>query len=47
MDYEGDNMWMVSLNLDNAGGEMRSVSMDGEQEQQNVAGLEPRTMTSR
>ena len=40
MDYEGDNMWMVSLNLDNAGGEMRSVSMDGEQEHQNVAGLE-------
>ena len=40
MDYEGDNMWMVSLNLDNWGGEMRFVSMDGEQEQQNVAGLE-------
>ncbi len=40
MDYEGDNMWMVSLNLDNAGGEMRYVSMDGEQSQQNVAGLE-------
>ena len=40
MDYEGDNMWMVSLNLDNVGGEMRTVSMDGEREQQNVAGLE-------
>jgi hypothetical protein len=40
MDYEGDNMWMVSLNLDNWGGEMRAVSMDGEQEQQNIAGLE-------
>jgi len=40
MDYEGDNMWMVSLNLDNAGGEMRYVSMDGEQAQQNVVGLE-------
>ena len=40
MDYEGDNMWMIALNLDNAGGEMRYVSMDGEQEQQNVAGLE-------
>jgi hypothetical protein len=40
MDYEGDNMWMVSLNLDNVGGEMRYVSMDGEHEQQNVAGLE-------
>ena len=40
MDYEGDTMWMLSLNLDNWNGEMRSVSMDGEQEQQNVAGLE-------
>jgi hypothetical protein len=40
MDYEGDTMWMVALNLDNEGGEMRYVSMDGEQEQQNVAGLE-------
>jgi hypothetical protein len=40
MDYEGDNMWMVSLNLDNAGGEMRYVSMDGEQKHQNVSGLE-------
>ena len=40
MDYEGENMWMVSLNLDNAGGEMRYVSMDGQQSQQNVVGLE-------
>ena len=40
MDYEGNNMWMVSLNLDNWNGEMRYVSMDGEQEQQNVPGLE-------
>ena len=40
MDYEGDNMWMISLNLDNWNGEMRYVSMDGEQEQQNVPGLE-------
>jgi hypothetical protein len=40
MDYEGDNMWMLSLNIDNWNGEMRYVSMDGEQEQQNVAGLE-------
>jgi hypothetical protein len=40
LDYEGDNMWMVGLNLDNVGGEMRYMSMDGEQEQQNVAGLE-------
>lgn len=40
MDYEGENLWMVSLNLTNAGGEMRRVSMDGEQEQHDVAGLE-------
>jgi hypothetical protein len=40
MDYEGNNIWMVSLNLDNAGGEMRYVSMDGERSLQNVAGLE-------
>jgi hypothetical protein len=40
MDYEGENMWMVELNLTNEGGEMRYVSMDGEQEQQNVPGLE-------
>lgn len=40
MDYEGDNMWMVALNLDNDGGEMRYVSMDGEEAQQNVPGLE-------
>jgi hypothetical protein len=30
MDYEGDTLWMVSLNLDNAGGEMRYLSMDGQ-----------------
>jgi hypothetical protein len=40
MDYEGANMWMVALNLDNDGGEMRYVSMDGEQEQHDVPGLE-------
>jgi hypothetical protein len=40
MDYEGENMWMVGLNLDNVGGEMRYVSMDGAQEHQNVPGLE-------
>jgi hypothetical protein len=40
MDYEGDNLWMLSLNLDNVEGEMRYVSMDGEQEQRNVAGLD-------
>ncbi len=40
MDYEGKNMWMVSLNLTNQGGEMRSVSMDGEHEQRDVPGFE-------
>ena len=40
MDYEGDNMWSVTLNPVNSGGEMRSVSMDGEVEQQQVEGFE-------
>jgi len=40
MDYEGENMWMVALNLDNTVGEMRYVSMDGEEEHDNVPGLE-------
>ena len=31
---------MLSLNLDNVEGEMRYVSMDGEREQRNVAGLD-------
>jgi hypothetical protein len=40
MDYEGDNIWMLSLNLMNQGGEMRVVSMDGQEVQRNVPGLE-------
>jgi hypothetical protein len=40
MDYEGENLWMIALNVLNSGGEMRYVSMDGEQEQRDVAGLE-------
>jgi len=40
MDYEGQNMWMINLNLLAEGGEMRWVSMDGAQQQQNVPGLE-------
>ncbi|HEY7376367.1 MAG TPA: hypothetical protein VIF57_29675 [Polyangia bacterium] len=40
MDYEGANMWMLALNLLNEAGEMRTVAMDGEQEQDNVPGLE-------
>jgi hypothetical protein len=39
MDYEGENMWMLALNLLNSGGEMRYVSMDGMVEQLNVPGL--------
>jgi hypothetical protein len=40
MDYEGENLWMLELNLTNEEGEMRVVSMDGEREQRNVPGLE-------
>ncbi len=40
MDYEGQKMWMVQLNLTNQVGEMRYVSMDGESELRNVPGLE-------
>jgi len=40
MDYEGENMWMIALNVINEGGEMRFVSMDGAAQQRNVAGLE-------
>jgi hypothetical protein len=40
MDYEGDNMWMIALNVFNEGGQMGYVSMDGEQQQQSVAGLD-------
>ena len=40
MDYEGETMWMINLNLLNDGGEMRWVSMDGARQQQNVPGLE-------
>jgi Arylsulfotransferase (ASST) len=40
MDYEGNNMWMIALNIDNWGGEMRYLSMDGENSQQHVPGFE-------
>jgi hypothetical protein len=40
MDYEGENMWMIALNVINEGGEMRYVSMDGAEQHRNVAGLE-------
>jgi Arylsulfotransferase (ASST) len=40
MDYEGQNMWMLALNLLNSGGEMRVVSMDGLSQELDVPGLE-------
>ena len=40
MDYEGENMWMVALNLLNEGGQMRYVSMDGQAQDDHVAGLD-------
>ena len=39
MDYEGANMWMVSLNVQNSGGEMRFVSMDGKTARTQISGL--------
>ncbi len=39
MDYEGVNMWMLSLNVQNGGGEMRFVSMDGLTTKTNLSGL--------
>lgn len=39
MDYEGDNVWMMANNVQNSGGEMRYLSLDGQQGQQNIAGL--------
>ena len=40
MDYEGNTMWMITCNPINEQGEMRSVSMDGQQAQMNVPGFE-------
>ncbi|HEY3496903.1 MAG TPA: aryl-sulfate sulfotransferase [Polyangiaceae bacterium] len=39
MSYEGTDMWMLELNVENAGGEMRRVSMDGMDVEMNVQGL--------
>jgi hypothetical protein len=39
MNYEGTDMWMLELNVDNQGGEMRRVSMDGLDVENNVDGL--------
>jgi len=40
LDYEGENMWMIALNLVNEGGQMRYVSLDGARRDDDVAGLE-------
>jgi len=40
LDYEGEAMWMISLNMINTGGEMRYLSLDGERGQENIPGLE-------
>ncbi len=39
MSWEGDAMWMMELNVENGGGEVRRVSMDGLDVQPNVSGL--------
>jgi hypothetical protein len=39
MSWNGDAMWIVALNVENAGGEMRQISMDGSMAQNNIAGL--------
>ena len=39
MDYEGVNMWMLALNVQNSGGEMRYMSMDGQTSQTSISGL--------
>lgn len=39
MSWEGDNMWMVDLNVQNGGGSMWRVSMDGLDRETNVSGL--------
>jgi hypothetical protein len=39
LDYEGNNLWMMALNVMNSGGEMRYVSLDGATTQNNVSGL--------
>jgi hypothetical protein len=39
MDFEGVNMWMLSLNVGNSGGEMRFVSMDGQTSKTSISGL--------
>ena len=39
MDYEGNNLWMMALNVQNSGGEMRLLSMDGQTSMAAISGL--------
>jgi hypothetical protein len=39
MSYEGTDMWMLDLNVRNGGGEMRRVSMDGLEVENDASGL--------
>jgi hypothetical protein len=39
MSYDGKDMYMMALNVQNTGGEMRKVSMDGMTTQMNLSGL--------
>lgn len=39
LDWEGKNVWMMELNVDGGGGEVRRVSMDGTDAENNVQGL--------
>jgi len=39
MDWEGANMWMLEANGTNTGGDVRRISMDGTDVEDNVAGL--------
>ena len=39
MSWDGKEMWMQELNVDNAGGEVRKIAMDGTGAMNNIAGL--------
>jgi len=39
MSWDGKEMWMQELNVDNAGGEMRKIAMDGTGAMNNIVGL--------
>jgi hypothetical protein len=39
MSYDGRHMYMMALNVQNTGGEMRRVLMDGTMPENNLSGL--------